>query len=93
MKLPDALDPDRLLEDEFAKLESEVRIRIESRRYGKKMTVLDGFSKDIDLAALATELKKALGVGGTAKDGTVELQGDQSRAVRAVLEKRGFVVV
>lgn len=92
MKIPDPLDPDSLLDEAFAKEASAVRLRVDSRRYGKKVTVLDGFDAKIDLDALATELKRAIGTGGTAKDRTVELQGDHVRVVRELLEQRGFHV-
>ena len=65
-------------------------IRVDSRRYGKNVTVVDGFDPSVDLDRVAKDLKSALGVGGTVKDGHIELQGDHRRAVRPILEKQGF---
>ena len=42
------------------------------------------------LAALGKKLKAACGVGGTAKDGVVELQGDHRDRVMALLQAQGF---
>lgn len=69
-----------------------LRLRVESRRYGKQMTIIEGWDPTVDIDAMATRLKKAMGVGGTAKDNTVELQGDHRRAVRDWLEKQGLRV-
>jgi translation initiation factor 1 len=44
------------------------------------------------VAALAAELRAACGAGGTARDETVELQGDQREKVAAVLAARGLRV-
>jgi len=69
---------------------SALTIRVDSRRYGKNVTVVDGFDPSVDLDRVAKDLKNALGVGGTVKDGHIELQGDHRRAVRPILEKQGF---
>src|ERR1700682_1564233 len=46
-------------------------------RGGKTVTVITGVpAKDDGLAALAQQLKKLCGSGGTVKDGTIEIQGD-----------------
>jgi translation initiation factor 1 len=80
------------LDEALAATSEPIRIRIETRRYGKQTTVLDGFARDADLNKIATEMKRAIGTGGTAKENTVELQGDQRRAARAWLESHGFRV-
>jgi translation initiation factor 1 len=60
-------------------------------RAGKTVTALWGFqSSDKQLEELAKALKKGLGIGGSAKDGRVELQGDKVPAVLAWLEKQGY---
>jgi len=46
-----------------------------------------------DLEALASESKTALGTGGTAKEGRIELQGDHAERVRELLAARGYDVV
>ena len=42
--------------------------------------------------ALARDLKRACGVGGSVLDGAVELQGDQRERLRELLAKRGMTV-
>ena len=58
---------------------------------GRVATVVRGFvgSSD-DLAALGKELKKSCGVGGTAKDGEIIIQGDHRDRVVELLSKAGY---
>ena len=71
--------------------QQSVRISIDSRRYGKTVTVIDGIDgNDIDIADLAKTLKSRCAAGGTCKDGRIELQGDHKKKVKAVLEEIGF---
>lgn len=69
-------------------------LRLEkSGRGGKSVTVIDGLPRNRDLLrALASELKKACGTGGTATETTVEIQGDVRERLRALLAGRGWTV-
>lgn len=80
------------LDDVLAIEASRVSIRVDARRYGKMMTLLEGFDPAVDLKHVVKQLKQHLGTGGTAKDGMVELQGDHRAKVRAWLEKEGYPV-
>src|ERR1700722_14775079 len=60
-----------------------VRVGCERRR-GGSVTSIHGLAAK-DLAPIASELRRALGTGGTAKNGVVELQGDRRDAVIAHL--------
>lgn len=80
-------------EEALATEGSRVTIRVDARRYGKNMTIIDGFDPAVDLPALTKELKNHLGAGGTLKDGAIEIQGDHRREARAYLERKGFPVV
>ncbi len=86
------IDRELGLEEALATEGSRVVIRVDSRRYGKNVTVLDGFDPGVDLPALTKELKNHLGAGGTLKDGVIEIQGDHRREARAYLEKKGFPI-
>ena len=44
------------------------------------------------IEAFTGKLKKAGGCGGTVKDRTIEIQGDQPGKIRALLEAAGFHV-
>jgi len=76
--------------EEIAKSEQQIKVRTETRRYGKKITLVEGFDKSVDIKALAKSLKEGLACGGTSKDGVVELQGDHRRKVKPLLIKLGF---
>ena len=77
--------------EEIAREQQTVRISIDSRRYGKTVTVIDGIDEnDIDTGDLAKQLKNRCAAGGTCKDGRIELQGDHKKKVKAVLEEMGF---
>lgn len=67
-------------------------VRIDRRqRAGKQVTLVEGFiGSDDDLAALAKTLKVKCGVGGTAKDGEITIQGDLRDKVTALLTGMGY---
>ena len=63
-------------------------------RRGKAVTTISNVPLgDAELKALAGRLKKRCGVGGSAKDGVIELQGDHRDAVVEVLRADGYDVV
>lgn len=60
-------------------------------RGGKTVTVVRGLALAPEpLAALGKRLRSACGTGGTAKDGVLELQGDQVERVLALLAAEGY---
>lgn len=67
-------------------------VRIDRRqRAGKQVTLVEGFvGTSDDLAALAKTLKTKCGVGGTAKDGEITVQGDLRDKVVALLQSMGY---
>jgi len=77
--------------EEIAREQQTVKISTDSRRYGKVVTIVDGFdSNDIDIDDLARKLKTKCAAGGTAKDGKIELQGEHKKKVQKALEEMGF---
>ncbi|MCD6367931.1 MAG: stress response translation initiation inhibitor YciH [Candidatus Aenigmarchaeota archaeon] len=74
----------------LAKEEQKIKVVIETRRYGKKTTVIENISKDMKPEEILKSLKRTLACGGTYKDGKIELQGDHSRRIKDALEKLGF---
>lgn len=79
--------------EELAKEQQRIRVRSDTRRYGKFMTVVEGLdAADIDIAELARTLKNKCAAGGTAKEGRIELQGDHRKKVAEVLEGMGYRV-
>ena len=78
--------------EDIAREQQEIRVRIEKRRYGKLMTVLEGLGSDIDITDLLKTLKTKCATGGTYKDGAIELQGNHTRKVKIILGDMGFPV-
>jgi translation initiation factor 1 len=71
----------------------KVRREVAGRR-GKAVTTVSGVPlDDAGLRELAGRLKKRCGVGGSAKDGVIELQGDQRDVVVELLRADGYDVV
>lgn len=71
-----------------------VRLSRETKgRKGAGVTLVKGLPlADGDLAKVAKQLKARCGVGGTVKDGVIELQGDQRDKLQELLEKEGYKV-
>lgn len=67
-------------------------IRQTAHRGGKTVTVVTGFVgiSQTEKEQLAKEMQKACGVGGTVKEGRIEIQGDRRDDVARILTKAGF---
>jgi|SRR3989338_8551784 len=76
--------------EEIAKSEQHIKVTTDKRRYGKIITLVSGFDKQVDVKSVAKTLKEKLACGGTIKEGVIELQGDHRKHVRVVLGKLGF---
>lgn len=67
-------------------------IRQTAHRGGKAVTVITNF-KGIGLPEkqeLAKKMQKSCGVGGTVKEGRIEIQGDKREEVKSILLEAGF---
>jgi translation initiation factor 1 len=76
--------------EEIAKSEQQIKVSTLTRRYGKKMTLVEGFDKHVDVKSVGKRLKEELACGGTVKNGAIELLGDHKKKVRPILVKLGF---
>lgn len=67
-------------------------IRATAHRGGKAVTIVKNFT-GIGLPEkqeLAKKIQKSCGVGGTVKDGCIEIQGDKREEVKRILTEAGF---
>src|SRR2546422_54301 len=72
---------------------TQLSVEMDTRRYGKAVTVVRGLEQKPDEAEkLARELKKGLATGGSGKDGVIVLQGDHRKDVVRLLQAKGYNV-
>lgn len=67
-------------------------IRQTAHRGGKAVIVVTGFKgiSQEEKKELAKKMQKKCGVGGTVKDGRIEIQGDNREVVKQILTEAGF---
>ncbi len=67
----------------------KIKIYSTSKKFRKLVTVIEGIEK-AKVGEVAKKLKHALACGGTAKEGTVVLQGEHMKKVKELLVKMGY---
>lgn len=74
------------------KQQQKLRISMErAGRGGKTATLVRGFvGTETDLQALCKTLKQKCGVGGSAKNGEIIIQGDLREKLQEILKKEGY---
>ena len=82
-------------DDEIATIEKSKQTLIvgidRKGRAGKQVTLVSGFvGTSDDLAELGRALKVKCGVGGTAKDGVITIQGDFRDRIVGLLKEMGY---
>ena len=79
-------------EETLEPVRQDLRVMRDSKhRAGKTVTLITGFvGTEADLEKLGKTLKTRCGIGGTAKDGEIVLQGDVRDKVCEILTKEGY---
>ena len=72
--------------------QQKLRLAMErAGRGGKTVTIIRGFvGSEEDMNALCKLLKQKCGVGGTAKDGEIIIQGDHRPRLLEILKNEGY---
>jgi translation initiation factor 1 len=76
--------------EQIVKSSQKIQVKTDKKRSGKTVTIVTGFDKGVNVKKIAKALKNELACGGTSKNNEVELQGDHSKKIRAILVKLGF---
>jgi translation initiation factor 1 len=76
---------------ELDKEEARIVVRLETRRFSKTTTLIEGINPKLsDMQKIVKDLKSTFACGGTAKSGFIMLQGDHRDDVKNYLVKLGF---
>jgi translation initiation factor 1 len=67
--------------------------RDRKNRKGKTVTLVEGFvGAEVDLKSLGSELKRRCGVGGSAGNAEILIQGDLADRIIGILKEMGYQV-
>lgn len=71
--------------------QQDLRVHLQRLKGNKMLTVIRGFTGSAeDMQELGSRLKAACGVGGSAKEGEILIQGDQREKVIKILINEGY---
>ncbi len=68
---------------------TKIRVYVTKKKFRKLVTVIEGIDKN-RVSEAAKSLKQALACGGSAKEGTIVLQGNHKKKVKEILVKLGY---
>jgi translation initiation factor 1 len=91
-------DPDFVFHDDEDQIETlppqqqKLRVQVDRKqRAGKEVSLITGFvGTEEDLETLAKKLKTKCGVGGSAKDGEIIIQGNHVDKILKILVDSGY---
>lgn len=89
---PDHQEQDfEMPEEKFVQREPLVCKYEKKGRNGKPVTLIEGFEgSDEELKKISKRIKTTLGIGGSEKDGTIIIQGDNRDKIMEILKNLGY---
>ena len=89
---PDHQEQDfEMPEEKFVQKEPLVCKYEKKGRNGKPVTLIEGFEgSDEELKKISKRIKTTLGIGGSEKDGTIIIQGDNRDKIMEILKNMGY---
>jgi len=77
---------------EISKEQQRIKVRLETRKFGRPVTIIDGIDpKENDMGRLAQKMKAFCACGGTAKNDQIILQGDhRERIANFLTDQLGY---
>lgn len=85
-------DHDNEEQETLSPNEQHLEVHLDMKNRGGKVAVVvkNFIGSDDDLKDLGKMLKASCGVGGSAKDGEIIIQGDKREKVMEILNKKGY---
>lgn len=81
----------KMPEEQFKQYEPLVCKFEKKGRNGKPVTIVEGWEgSEEELKNIAKKIKTTLGIGGSEKDGTIIIQGDNRDKIMNILKEMGY---
>jgi len=89
---PDHEEQDFEMPEEAFKQKEPLICKFEKKgRNGKPVTIVEGWEgSEEDLKKVSKKIKTTLGIGGSEKDGTIIIQGDNRDKIMNILKEMGY---
>lgn len=89
---PEHIEEDFEMPEESFQQKNPLICKFEKKgRNGKPVTLIEGFEgNDDELKKISKKIKTTLGIGGSEKDGTIIIQGDNRDKIMNLLTEMGY---